>query len=54
MRVEGLGPLTVAIDAHGNNGYATMETRARGMLPDLMAELNATRPKPAGKAGPGA
>jgi fumarate hydratase subunit beta len=53
MRVEGLGPLTVAIDAHGNNGFAMAETRARAMLPDLMAELNATRLRPAseGKSG---
>jgi fumarate hydratase subunit beta len=55
MRVEGLGPLTVAIDAHGNNVYLNQEARARSMLPELMAELNATRlkmaaaSKPAGK-----
>jgi fumarate hydratase subunit beta len=47
MRVEGLGPLTVAIDAHGNNVYLDQEARARNMLPELMSELNATRRKPA-------
>ncbi|MGV6874083.1 fumarate hydratase C-terminal domain-containing protein [Pseudochelatococcus sp. B33] len=47
LRVEGLGPLTVGIDAHGNNGYEKLEAQARAMLPELMAELNATRLKPA-------
>lgn len=46
LRVEGLGPLTVGIDAHGNNGYDLLEARARARLPEIMAELNATRTKP--------
>jgi len=43
MRVRGLGPLTVGIDAHGNNGYEILEAEARARLPAIMAELNATR-----------
>ena len=26
LRVEGLGPVTVAIDAHGNSNYADAQT----------------------------
>ena len=39
LRVEELGPLTVAIDAHGNNGFLQLEQRARERLPDLMETL---------------
>lgn len=49
LRVEGLGPLTVGIDAHGNNGYDQLEARARDRLPGLMEELRKAReeaPKP--------
>lgn len=47
--VKGLGPLTVAIDAHGNNNFEMLEQSARARLPEIMAELNATRmPTPKG------
>lgn len=45
LRVRGLGPLTVAIDAHGNNNFDLLESAARAKLPELMEELNATRMK---------
>ncbi len=50
LRVEDLGPLTVAIDAHGNNGFLQLEERARARLPELMETLRAEREKapPAG------
>ncbi|APH71582.1 fumarate hydratase C-terminal domain-containing protein [Aquibium oceanicum] len=51
MRVEGLGPLTVGIDAHGNNGYDQLEARARERLPALMEELRAARESAAAGGG---
>jgi fumarate hydratase subunit beta len=49
LRVEGLGPLTVGIDAHGNSVYDDLQARANAMLAELMTELNATRLETAGK-----
>ncbi|MCQ8781879.1 fumarate hydratase C-terminal domain-containing protein [Mangrovibrevibacter kandeliae] len=43
MQVEGLGPLTVEIDAHGHNGYDLRQQSARDRLPALLAEMNAAR-----------
>jgi fumarate hydratase subunit beta len=43
LRVEGLGPVTVAIDAHGHSLYADAAQHARASLPALMAELDADR-----------
>ena len=43
LRVEGLGPVTVAIDAHGHSLYADAAEQARASLPALMAELDADR-----------
>jgi len=43
LRVEGLGPVTVAIDAHGHSLYADAAQQARASLPALMAELDADR-----------
>lgn len=43
LKVEGLGPVTVAIDAHGHSLYADAAQQARAMLPALMAELDAGR-----------
>lgn len=43
IRVEGLGPLTVGIDAHGNNGFLDRQEKAMGMIPELMAQMKATR-----------
>lgn len=43
LRVEGLGPATVAIDAHGHSLYADAAQQAQSSLPALMAELDADR-----------
>lgn len=43
LRVENLGPLTVGIDAHGCSLYDSLQDKARRNLPDIMAELNASR-----------
>jgi fumarate hydratase subunit beta len=39
LRVEGLGPLTVGIDAHGNSLYGDLGAAAEARLPAIMAEL---------------
>jgi fumarate hydratase subunit beta len=39
LRVEGLGPLTVGIDAHGNSLYGDLGAAAEARLPSIMAEL---------------
>lgn len=51
LRVEGLGPLTVAIDAHGNNGYLQLEKQARARLPEIMEELRIARESAASGRG---
>jgi fumarate hydratase subunit beta len=43
LQVEGLGPATVGIDAHGRNLYAEEQQSARDRLPELMRELDARR-----------
>ena len=43
LRVEGLGPATVGIDAHGRSLYAEEQRSARERLPELMAGLDASR-----------
>ncbi len=43
LRVERLGPLTVAIDAHGNNVYENLKQDAARRLPGLLAELKRGR-----------
>jgi fumarate hydratase subunit beta len=43
LRIEGLGPLTVGIDAHGGSLYADLRDAADGRLPEIMARLNAGR-----------
>jgi len=43
LRVEALGPLVVAIDAHGNNKFQSLSEDAKRRLPELMAELNRGR-----------
>ncbi|CAN5670134.1 fumarate hydratase C-terminal domain-containing protein [soil metagenome] len=54
LRVEGLGPVTVAIDSHGNSTYATAQATARSRQAEIMAELDAGRARFAssGAAGP--
>lgn len=49
LRVEGLGPLTVAIDAHGNNAYENLKASASERLPEILAEMD--REREASKAG---
>jgi fumarate hydratase subunit beta len=46
LRVEGLGPTTVGIDAHGNSLYEDVRRSARQRLPDILAELARTRKPP--------
>lgn len=43
LKVEGLGPATVAIDAHGHSLYADAAQQAQSRMADLMAELDAGR-----------
>jgi fumarate hydratase subunit beta len=43
LRVEGLGPATVGIDAHGRSLYAEEQTSAKERLPEIMAKLAARR-----------
>jgi fumarate hydratase subunit beta len=43
LKVEGMGPVTVAIDAHGHSLYADAAQQARTRLPALMDELDAGR-----------
>jgi fumarate hydratase subunit beta len=43
LRVEGLGPVTVGIDAHGNSLYGNLDQAARERLPAIMAELARAR-----------
>lgn len=43
LRVGGLGPLTVGIDAHGNSLYDRLHGDAAGRLPAILAEMRAER-----------
>lgn len=45
LRVEGLGPATVAIDAHGRSLYDEERKQARERMPTILAELDADRSK---------
>lgn len=51
LSVEALGPLTVAIDAHGNSVYDDAQQVARGRLPEILERLRAARE---GTGDPGA
>jgi fumarate hydratase subunit beta len=44
LAVEGLGPVTVGIDAHGRSLYAEEQAAARERLPEILLELDAARP----------
>ena len=46
IRFEGLGPLMVAIDAHGASLYADLAEAARRRLPAILADLAARRQAP--------
>ena len=43
LEVDKLGPLTVAIDAHGNTLYENLQVEARQKLPEILAELDRAR-----------
>lgn len=43
LKVRGLGPATVGIDAHGRSLYAEEQRSARERLPALMRQLDAAR-----------
>ena len=43
LRVEGLGPATVGIDAHGNSVYDDLKASAEGRMAVILAELERDR-----------
>lgn len=43
LRVEQLGPLTVAIDAHGNSLYDDLQAGAEQAMPSILEQLKADR-----------
>ena len=49
LKVEGLGPATVGIDAHGRSLYDEEQQAARDRLPAILAELDAERERQAGR-----
>ncbi len=49
LRVEGLGPLVVGIDAKGNSMFESLDERARRRMPDILHELDAARARSAAK-----
>ncbi|MBP0492585.1 fumarate hydratase C-terminal domain-containing protein [Pararoseomonas indoligenes] len=50
LEVEGLGPLTVGIDAHGNSLYGSLSERAEARMPEIMAGLARARAEAEGTA----
>jgi fumarate hydratase subunit beta len=44
IRVSGFGPVTVAIDAHGNSLYETLAASARERMPSILAALRQAGP----------
>ena len=46
LAVQGLGPATVAIDAHGNSLYAQIAAQAQQRLPQIAADMGAERYAP--------
>ena len=50
LKVEGLGPATVGIDAHGRSLYDEEQQTARERLPDILRELDAERERQAARA----
>jgi fumarate hydratase subunit beta len=43
LRVDRLGPGTVAIDAHGHSLYDSLQAEAEKRLPDILAQLKTSR-----------
>jgi len=52
LRVEGLGPATVAIDAHGRSLYDEERQTARDRLPGILRDLDAAREQQASEHHP--
>ena len=48
LRVDGLGPATVGIDAHGKSVYGNLTADAYARLPQIMEKLNAGRAQAGG------
>jgi fumarate hydratase subunit beta len=48
--VEGLGPLLVGIDAHGNSSFDQLSERAEQRLPDILHDLDVARAESLAKA----
>lgn len=46
FRLDGFGPVTVAIDAHGNSLYSTLQDTARARLPGILSDLATARQTP--------
>ena len=46
FRLKDFGPVTVAIDAHGNSLYRTLQDRAAARLPEILERLEAARLNP--------
>lgn len=53
LRVEGLGPATVGIDAHGRSLYDHLAEDAAKHLPDILAALATARERQASEPGDG-
>jgi fumarate hydratase subunit beta len=49
LRVEGLGPLVVAIDARGSSLFDTLKASAEQRLPEILQGLDAARAKTGGE-----
>lgn len=43
LAVEGFGPLTVGIDAHGNSVFETLRAQAAARMPAILAQMAAER-----------
>lgn len=43
FKLRSFGPVTVAIDAHGNSMYENLQNAAKGRLPDILKGLEAAR-----------
>ncbi len=50
--VEGLGPVTVGIDAHGNSVFAELKKQAEDRMPAILAGLDEERARAATQAAP--
>ncbi|NKE45504.1 fumarate hydratase [Roseomonas frigidaquae] len=43
LSVNGLGPVTVGIDAHGNSLFETLSAQAQDRMPEILAQLDRDR-----------